>query len=516
MPDAAFQYVWFKRDLRVHDHAPLAEAAARGPVLPLYILEPGLWRQPDASPRQWAFVRESLQALREALAALGQPLVLRTGDAVAVLEALARTHPPAALWSHQETGNGWTFARDRAVAAWARGRGIAWHEPRQHGVVRGLRRREGWAAQWGALMQAPPHPPPRALAPLAGLAPGALPARPFASADAAWSAPALQRGGRAEAEATLAGFLHERGEHYTRLMSRPDAGATACTRLSPHLAHGTLSMREALHAIDARDAALRALPPAARGQWPRALASARSRLHWHCHFIQKLESEPAIEGRNVHRGYDGLREDAFERGHFEAWAAGATGWPFVDACMRSLAATGWLNFRARAMLVAIASWQLWLHWREPGLHLARLFTDFEPGIHWSQMQMQAGVTGINIPRMYDPLKQSLDQDPEGRFIRRWVPELAGVPGDWVHAPWRMPEALQRRAGVRIGRDYPAPRVDAAAAAREAKARLARWRAGARGFAAISEAVLVKHGSRRRRLAPDPRPAPPAPPQGTLF
>lgn len=130
--------------------------------------------------------------------------------------------------------------------------------------------------------------------------------------------------------------------------------------------------------------------------------------------------------------------------------------------------------------------------------------------------MQAGVTGINIPRMYDPLKQSLDQDPEGRFIRRWVPELAGVPGDWVHAPWRMPEALQRRAGVRIGRDYPAPRVDAATAAREAKARLTRWRAGARGFAAISEAVLVKHGSRRRRLAPDPRPAPPAPPQGTLF
>lgn len=107
------QLVWFKRDLRVTDHACLASAAARGPVLPLYIIEPDFWAEPDASARHWTFLRQSLGELREALARLGQPLVILRGDAVAVLEEIATAHPTAALWSHQETGNDWTYARDK-------------------------------------------------------------------------------------------------------------------------------------------------------------------------------------------------------------------------------------------------------------------------------------------------------------------------------------------------------------------------------------------------------------------
>ena len=140
--------------------------------------------------------------------------------------------------------------------------------------------------------------------------------------------------------------------------------------------------------------------------------------------------------------------------------------------MRSLVATGWLTFRMRALLVSFAAYSLWLHWWPVGLHLARHFLDFEPGIHWSQLQMQSGTTGINTLRIYNPAKQAVDQDPHGIFIRRWLPELAGVPNTYLHEPWTMPAGVQQAAGCRIGKEYPAPIVDHTAAVREATRRLA--------------------------------------------
>jgi deoxyribodipyrimidine photo-lyase len=276
-------------------------------------------------------------------------------------------------------------------------------------------------------------------------------------------------------------------------MSSPLTAAEACSRLSAHLAWGTLSVRECVHAVWRRRSELLALP--ADQQPTGALASLRSfesRLHWHCHFIQKLESEPAIEFRNVNRAFDGLRnEGAFtvdEAGRFDAWCAGRTGFPFVDACMRSLLATGWINFRMRAMLMSFASYQLWLHWREPALFLARQFLDYEPGIHYPQAQMQSGVTGINTIRMYNPVKQSRDQDPGGTFIRRWVPELRGAAGDAVHEPWLLADTQLRPA------DYPDPVVDLLVATERAKALIHERKAEA-ATQREARAVYDKHGSR---------------------
>ncbi len=468
--------VWFKRDLRVEDHRPLAAAAEAGPVLPLLVAEPGWWGQETMAGRHWDFVAECLAELRAALAALGQPLVIRVGEPEAVFEAVRRAHGLAGLWSHEETGDLHSFARDRRVAAWARARGVPWREFRQSGVIRRIGSRDGWARRWDAFMAEPAAKPP-ALAPLAGVEPGPIP-----NAAALGLAPDLcpgrQAGGRAAALERLASFLAKRGETYRRAMSAPVPAAEACSRLSPHLAWGTLSMREAAQALAAR----RAERPG--GHWPGALASFSGRLHWRDHFMQKLEDEPEIERRALHPAY---RADEAAGEGFEAWAKGETGLPFADACMRSLRETGWLNFRMRAMLVSLAAHHLGLGWRRPGAHLARLFTDYEPGIHWPQVQMQAGVTGVNTIRIYNPVKQGKDQDAAGAFIRRWLPELGPVPGPLLHEPWLWDGA---RALA-----YPPPLIDHEAAARRAREALWRRRE-AGGFGAPAGAIQAKHGSRR--------------------
>ena len=520
--------VWFKRDLRAVDHAPLARAAAAGtPVLPLWIAEPALLDAPDASARHLGFTRECLHELDAALAALGSRLWTAQGDACAVLAALHRRFGDFELLSHEETGNAASYARDRAVAAWMRTCGLRWTELAANGVVRRLDDRDRWSAAWMARMQAPTCAAPRALCPPLALdggpghgghdgdcrpqgrggrsdgghvgrddgrvgrgddgrhprididpAPGlaAVP-DPATRYPGEPDAPLRQPGGRSHAIACLERFLDAPLARYRAGMASPLTAPDDCSRLSPHLALGTVSVRELVQATWAVRRG--ETDPARRA----GLKSFESRLHWHCHFIQKLESEPAIEHRNPHRGFDGLRNegelDAAERARLAAWRDGRTGWPIVDACMRMLDATGWLNFRMRAMLVSVAAYPLWLHWREPGLVLARRFVDYEPGIHWPQLHMQAGVTGINATRVYSPARQQHDQDPEGRFVRAWIPELGTG-------------------------DYPPPIVDWASAAREARDRVWAVRR-APGAQRVAQQVWSRHGSRHPQREPVRRP-----------
>ena len=308
--------------------------------------------------------------------------------------------------------------------------------------------------------------------------------------------PGRQRGGRGLAEQTLTSFLETRGEKYHSEMSSPLTATTSCSRLSAHLAWGALSVREVLQATRRRRAYVKQLPTQQRSTWGRALAAFEGRLHWHCHFMQKLESEPRIEFENMQHALDGLRDEQPDPKRLEAWQRGNTGWPFVDACMRALAHDGWINFRMRAMLISVASYQLWLHWREPALHLARQFVDYEPGIHYPQVQMQSGTTGINTLRIYNPIKQSMDQDPEGDFIRTWIPELSGVNKAWIHNPWLMPEAEQRRCGTRIGKNYPAPLVAHQEAAWDARRRIQQAR-NSIDAKTQSRILYQRHGSRKR-------------------
>jgi deoxyribodipyrimidine photo-lyase len=496
------EIVWFKRDVRVHDHAPLAAACASGrPVLPLYIVEPGLWQQADASGRQFAFLADSLADLDRSLQARGGRLVVRVGDAVQVLRNLHATHGITAIHAHEETGNLWSFARDKAVRRWAKAAGVPIHETRQHGVWRAHGNRDGWAARWEAMMRAPRHRAPAAI-PMAAVAGEPLPAAAMLGLGDD-PCPGRQAGGRRAGLALLKGFLAERGRPYRAAMSAPASGAAHCSRLSPHLALGTISMREAYQAALAARTRWQAAGDTA---FTRSIDSFVSRLHWHCHFIQKLEDAPWLEARCLHPAYEALPHH--DEARLAAWTQGRTGWPFVDACMRSLAATGWLNFRMRAMVMAVASYHLRLDWRQSGAVLARLFTDYEPGIHWAQVQMQSGTTGTNIPRIYNPVKQGLDQDADGAFIRRWVPELAHLPAPFVHEPWKAPAAQTP--------DYPAPLVDHEQAARAAKAAITAIRRDP-AHAGPARAIVARHGSRKAGLPSTERrrKAAPANKQGQL-
>ena len=508
----SYSVVWFKRDLRVHDHAALYQAAARGPVLCLYVVEPSLWAKPDAATQHLHFLRESLLDLHGELKALGARLHVVTGEVTDVLSRLMALAPFEALYAHEETGNAATYRRDLAVGRWCRANGVAWQETPQFGVVRRLPSRQRWQHQWAAHTGAP-----CALAP-AALSPVPLPWREPAMPGAAQlglldpDPPLRQRGGRAQGLAVLHEFLDARSAQYRGGISSPLRAPSACSRLSPYLALGCLSLREVVQATRAH---LAQLPPEASRQ-QQGLAAFTSRLVWHCHFIQKLEDEPELEWRNLHRGYDGLRDEAGNPAHLDALMQGRTGWPMVDACVAMLRETGWLNFRMRAMLVSVAAYPLWLHWRPVGLWLARQFLDYEPGIHWSQLQMQSGTTGINTTRVYNPLKQARDHDPHGHFVRHWLPAMRRVPDAWLFEPWRMPPDVQARCGVRVGVDIAMPLVDLEVATREAKALLHARRAQPEVRAAKA-AIVEKHGSRQRRTPARSKSAPVADPgQASLF
>jgi deoxyribodipyrimidine photo-lyase len=501
------QIVWFKRDLRVHDHEALARAAEAGPVIALFVYEPSVLQAPESSTCHLLFVNDCLAELRNELARRGCPLLLRVGECPQMFADIDREFGFEAIWSHEETGLEVTYARDRRMAVWCKENGKAWHEIPQNGVVRRLKSRNGWARQWDARMSrarlpAPPHittvPSLRDLITLSKVEP----LRDGVSLGVRGQPkPEVWAGGESIAERTLQSFLNERGRQYRVEMSSPVSAFEACSRLSPYLAWGAISMRTVHQACERRRAELRVARdvgiPVDRA-WFGSLQSFSGRLRWHCHFMQKLEDEPRIEFENFSRAYDGLRESQFDTGRFEAWCRGETGYPMVDACMRALHAGGWINFRMRAMLVSFASYHLWLHWRATAQYLAQHFVDFEPGIHFSQFQMQSGTTGINTVRIYSPIKQALDHDPEGRFIRRYVPELTPVPTEYLAEPHTMPVRLQQRIGLVIGKHYPAPCVDHATAYRESRERIAALR---RTPDARAEAdhVQAKHGSRRSGL-----------------
>jgi deoxyribodipyrimidine photo-lyase len=482
----SYSLVWFKRDLRWQDHSALAKASINGPIRCIYVVEPELWLQPDAALQHFEFIRESLQVLDAHLRSLGGCIDIHHGELSDVLSRIWQDAPFTGLYSHEETGNGFTYARDLKVSAWCKVHGVVWHEFPQFGVVRGLKNRNLWQSAWERHMASPVEK-------VDSLRFWGKPSESAFSMGTPHhlkhNPPMRQLGGRVHALKTLHSFLIARSMGYRGGISSPLSAPDACSRLSAYLSYGCISMREVVQQTRAHMAEM----PQQASRHRAGLAAFTSRLYWHCHFIQKLESEPEIEWRNMHQGYDDLREHDFNFEYFEALKEARTGWPMVDACVTMLRETGWLNFRMRAMLVSVAAYPLWLHWRPVGEWLATQFLDYEPGIHWSQLQMQSGTTGINTTRVYNPIKQAQDHDPFGKFVRRWLPYMRPVPDSWLFEPWLMPEQQKNKLG--LSGHIAKPLVDLASATRESKQRLHARRKQPETIDG-KKAVIDKHASRK--------------------
>jgi len=396
--------------------------------------------------------------MNKTLAAFNRRILIFQRETIEVFDYLCDQFDIFHVFSHQESGIRNTWNRDKQIAKFLKQKNINWQEHQRDGIVRGISNRVSWNQLWKANVNTKIIENHFSTAIELTPSTHPFPLKSDFKNQLQQYPSVFQKPGEKYAWDYLNSFCRNRGKNYNRHVSKPRESRKSCGRISPFLAWGNISIRQAYQAIRNHSNY-----PA----YTRSFNGILTRFHWHCHFIQKFEMECDYETKCINHGYELLEHKNDER-LIEAWKAGKTGFPLVDACMRCVTATGWINFRMRAMLVSIFCLHFDCDWREGVYHLAQQFLDYDPGIHYPQFQMQAGTTGINTVRLYNPVKNSQEHDSEGVFIKKWIPELKEVPLTYIHEPWNMSVLEQQFCGVILGKDYPLPIVDLKESAKKAR------------------------------------------------
>ena len=475
--------VWLKRDLRLEDNEAIFNAlATERRTLLVYTFENILIEDEHYSERHWNFIKESIRDLNEKLKPYNSKILTVKADIINVINQLLTKFHISDIYSHQETGILVTYNRDKAFKRFCKNNLITWHENINNGVQRGLKDRKEWMQKCNAFFEVEPlkfEPQDGQL-----LKYSEIKALHYLFVVPSLNTPKdspFQKGGRTMGLRYLNSFLESRYVNYMFNISKPEEARTGCSRISPYLAWGNLSIREVYHRAHH-------LKKTATNR--QALEAFMSRLRWQSHFVQKFEMEHIMEKESVNKGFQKLKKEISEQ-YQTAWKTGTTGFPLVDACMRCLNETGYLNFRMRAMVVSFFTHNLWQPWQDASKHLSQMFLDFEPGIHYPQLQMQAGETGTNMLRIYNPIKNSHEHDPEAQFIKKWLPELKNLPVPFAHEPYLMTVMEQNLYRVHLDKVYPMPIVDLESTRRKASNTLWNLRKN-RKVRAESARILKKH------------------------
>lgn len=474
---------WIKRDIRLMDNLALKEALNRSRfVIPVFLWEENIYSHPQFSRFHLEALTQALDDLSNRLKSIGSHLTIIKGETLDLFEFLFDRYKFEAIFSHEEIGTNITFARDLKVQEWCRARSISYHEYPQLSVIRGLRKRAKLEETWSSrivkaeLLDTPSNVP---------LPPNfqVIYENNYCHKKPTFELPektTIQSTSESAAHKILNSFIDDRSKNYRGSISSPNTAFKYGSRLSTHLAWGTISMKTVYQKTDEKY-------KSTDNKWHKSsLINFKARLKWHDHFIQRLETAPNMEFYPLNPLYQDLPyENDPEK--LEKWLLGQTGVPLIDACMRCLRHTGFLNFRMRSMVTSYACHALHLSWQTIMYPLAQLFLDYEPGIHLSQLQMQAGVVGINTIRVYNPYKQAIEQDPDCIFIKKWIPELNLTSNA---------EILSMEKVSLLNQSYPKPLVNFKAATKKMKDELYE-RKKLTENTLLKMQILEKHSVKRR-------------------